>query len=144
MIMLDEFSGLAVQEIYPLIAGVGIGILFHAPFQVVTNALPKRDLAQATGAFFLVRFMGTTTGLSVAGAVFESNWLARRPLGFEGSSAAGPNGNPLQIDLRSLVHIMPLELRHQVLAAVSASVSTVWVVCTPCLGVAFLVSVSVN
>lgn len=63
MITLNERSGIAIQEIYPLIAGVGIGMLFHTPFQVITNALPKRDLAQATGAFFLVRFMGTTTGL---------------------------------------------------------------------------------
>jgi hypothetical protein len=63
MITLNERSGIAIQEIYPLIAGVGIGMLFHTPFQVVTNSLPKRDLAQATGAFFLVRFMGTTTGL---------------------------------------------------------------------------------
>lgn len=118
MITLNEYSGIVIQEIYPLIAGVGIGILFHTPFQVLTNALPKRDLAQATGAFFLVRFMGTTTGLSVAGAVFDSNWLARRPAGFEGAS-----GDPLQLNLRTLVHIMPLDLRHQVLAAVSASVS---------------------
>lgn len=63
MITLDERSGIAIQEIYPLIAGIGIGLLFHTPFQVITNSLPKHDLAQATGAFFLVRFMGTTTGL---------------------------------------------------------------------------------
>lgn len=63
MITLNERSGIVIQEIYPLIAGVGFGMLFHTPFQVVTNSLPKRDLAQATGAFFLVRFMGTTTGL---------------------------------------------------------------------------------
>ena len=63
MITLNERSNLWPQELYPLLAGIGIGMLFHTPFQVVTNLLPKRDLASATGAFFLVRFIGTTTGL---------------------------------------------------------------------------------
>lgn len=135
MITLNERSGIVIQEVYPLIAGVGIGILFHTPFQVVTNSLPRRDLAQATGAFFLVRFIGTTTGLSVAGAVFDSNWVARKPEAYLSLSE-----NPLHIDLRSLVHIQPVELRQQVLSAISASVSCVWIACTPCLGVALLIS----
>jgi len=63
MITLNERSNIWIQELYPLLAGIGIGMLFHTPFQVVTNLLPKRDLASATGAFFLVRFIGTTTGL---------------------------------------------------------------------------------
>jgi len=63
MITLNERSNIWPQELYPLLAGIGIGMLFHTPFQVVTNLLPKRDLASATGAFFLVRFIGTTTGL---------------------------------------------------------------------------------
>lgn len=63
MTTLNERSNIWLQEAYPLIAGIGIGVLFHTPFQVVTNLLPKRDLASATGAFFLVRFIGTTTGL---------------------------------------------------------------------------------
>ncbi|KAG8857156.1 hypothetical protein FRB91_011701 [Serendipita sp. 411] len=135
MITLNERSGIAIQEVYPLIAGVGIGMLFHTPFQVVTNSLPRWDLAQATGAFFLVRFIGTTTGLSVAGAIFDSNWLARKPDGF-----VPPTPNPLSIDLRSLVRIEPIDLRQQVLSAVSSSVSSVWIVCTPCLGVALMLS----
>jgi len=63
MITLNEHSGVVVQEIYPLIAGLGIGVLFHTAFQVVTISLPRSDLAQATGAFFLIRFIGTTAGL---------------------------------------------------------------------------------
>ncbi|KAG8800234.1 hypothetical protein FRC17_006921, partial [Serendipita sp. 399] len=118
MITLNERSGIAIQEVYPLIAGMGIGMLFHTPFQVVTNSLPRWDLAQATGAFFLVRFIGTTTGLSVAGAIFDSNWLARKPDGF-----VPPTPNPLSIDLRSLVRIEPVDLRQQVLNAISESVS---------------------
>ncbi|KIM29106.1 hypothetical protein M408DRAFT_329114 [Serendipita vermifera MAFF 305830] len=135
MITLNERSGIAEQELYPLIAGVGIGVLFHTPFQVVTNALPRSDLAQATGAFFLMRFIGTTTGLSVAGAVFSSSWIAYKPEAY-----VTVTSNPLSIDLRSLVNLTPIELRESVLSAVSASVSSVWIVCTPALAAAFLLS----
>lgn len=47
----------------PLVAGIGIGMLFHAPYQVLTKALHSEDIASATSAFFLVRFTGATCGL---------------------------------------------------------------------------------
>lgn len=83
MITLDERSGIPLQEIYPLFAGIGIGMLFHTPFQVVTKSLPKADLASATGAFFLVRFIGTTTGLVrdlmfvPTSSILILNWFSR-------------------------------------------------------------------
>jgi hypothetical protein len=63
MILLDESSTLALQIVIPLIAGIGIGMLFHTPFGILTELMPPEDLASVTGAFFLVRFIGATTGL---------------------------------------------------------------------------------
>jgi hypothetical protein len=63
MILLDEFASFSLQLITPLIAGVGIGLLFHTPFGILTELMPREDLAGVTGAFFLVRFIGSTTGL---------------------------------------------------------------------------------
>ena len=62
-IMLNQNSSVVVQELYPLISGIGIGMLFHAPYQVLTRAADPVNLASVTGAFFLVRFTGATTGL---------------------------------------------------------------------------------
>jgi hypothetical protein len=63
LIILDNESSTAVQEIAPLFAGIGIGMLFHAPFQILSMALDPNELASATSAFFLVRFNGATCGL---------------------------------------------------------------------------------
>lgn len=54
--------------------------------------------------------------------------MARKPAGFTSLSH-----NPLELDLRSLVHINPLELRKEVLCAISQSVS----VCTSFLSSVF-------
>ena len=61
--LLNENANVFSQIFYPLIAGIGIGMLFHAPYQVFTRALKPRELATGTSAFFLVRFTGATVGL---------------------------------------------------------------------------------
>ena len=61
--LLDEFTSFSLQLIIPLIAGLGIGLLFHTPFGILTELMPSEDLAGVTGAFFLIRFIGATTGL---------------------------------------------------------------------------------
>jgi hypothetical protein len=57
------------QVIYPLIAGIGLGMLFHAPYQVFSRTLNPKELAAGTSAFFLVRFTGATIGLVRAPSV---------------------------------------------------------------------------
>ena len=52
-----------MQSFLPLLGGLGIGMLFHAPYQALTNVLSPKELAAGTGAFFLVRFTGATVGL---------------------------------------------------------------------------------
>jgi hypothetical protein len=52
-----------MQSLLPLVAGLGIGMLFHAPYQALTSVLSPKELAAGTGAFFLVRFTGATVGL---------------------------------------------------------------------------------
>ena len=61
--LLNESSPILVQVIYPLIAGIGLGMLFHAPYQVFCKTLNPQELATGTSAFFLVRFTGATIGL---------------------------------------------------------------------------------
>lgn len=63
LVLLDEYAPLITQVSFPLIAGVGLGMLFHAPYQVFARALKPSELATGTSAFFLVRFTGATVGL---------------------------------------------------------------------------------
>lgn len=71
---LDEHSSVLTQIIYPLVAGIGLGMLFHAPYQIFANALKPHELATGTSAFFLVRFTGATVGL--VSRIFLSNYSA--------------------------------------------------------------------
>ena len=63
MITLDERSSGPFKLLFPLISGVGLGLLLHAPYQVFTRALQSKDMAVGTSAFFLLRFTGATIGL---------------------------------------------------------------------------------
>lgn len=73
LILLNENSSIAAQVCFPLIAGIGLGMLFHAPYQVFGQALEPQELATGTSAFFLVRFTGATIGL-VRPWIFNWNW----------------------------------------------------------------------
>jgi hypothetical protein len=62
--LLGENTKSIMQSFLPLLGGLGLGMLNHAPYQALTSALSPEDLAAGTGAFFLVRFTGATVGLA--------------------------------------------------------------------------------
>jgi hypothetical protein len=130
MYLLDERSSSVTQCIFPLMAGIGIGMLFHAPYQVFIKSLKPHEIATGTGAFFLVRFTGATVGLvsrnrchlvnvwlkvpqAVSGSVFWDNLGDRTPP----DQWSGPS-----INFGLLKSILPLSLQSEVLHAVSTSI----------------------
>ncbi|KAF7306624.1 hypothetical protein MIND_00453800 [Mycena indigotica] len=130
--LLDERSTVTA-ELFPLVAGIGLGMLFHAPYQVFTSILERKDLAAATSAFFLVRFTGATVGLAIAGAVFDERALGRIPPGLLINSGSS-------IDFARLRMLQPPELEQKVLHIIATSIQTIWAFCAPCLGLSFLLS----
>ncbi|KAI0343970.1 amino acid permease ScVBA-like protein [Trametopsis cervina] len=124
----------ALQSIFPLVTGVGLGMLFHAPYQVFLAALKPSEMASGTSAFFLVRFTGATVGLSVAGVTFDEQLTRSLPAAFPYSS----------LDLEDMGSILPLELRTQVIHSVAVSIQTIWLICAPCLALAFLVGLIIH
>ncbi|KAG2143358.1 MFS general substrate transporter [Suillus cothurnatus] len=118
MIMLDNKSTIAAQEIYPFIASLGIGCLFQTPLIAIQAAMPLKDMATSVGAFMLLRTLGSTIGMSV-GEVIISSALEHNLQGIQGltidTSAAALNGGVKQITSISN----------------STSISTIWLVATP-------------
>ncbi|KAL6304166.1 amino acid permease ScVBA-like protein [Sparassis latifolia] len=131
LILMNERTSRVLQSVYTLIAGVGLGMLFHAPYQVFTRALRREDTASGTSAFFLVRFTGATVGLTVAGAILQLRMAKALPSGIEASTV-----------LQFIGSIPMSETKLQVVRALTLSIQTIWIVCCPCLGVAFLVCIS--
>ncbi|KAK7694329.1 hypothetical protein QCA50_001512 [Cerrena zonata] len=130
MVLLDEKSLEALQSVFPLIAGLGLGMLFHTPYQIFTRTLRPKEIASGTSAFFLVRFTGATVGLAVAGALFHSRLYHLLPGSVDSNT----------LDLEDVASFEPSDLRDDVISAVADAIQTIWIVCCPCLGAAFLTS----
>jgi len=133
MIILNERSSQVLQSIFPLIAGIGVGMLFHAPYQIFTRALGPSELATGTSAFFLTRFTGATVGLSVAGMVFDDQ------LGHNLPSSYASLGSSSSVE-KLVSSIGSPSVRSEVLGGISGAISAIWIVCTPCLGVALILA----
>ena len=57
MIMPDEDTNIAKQEIWLLIAGLGFGSLFQPPLIGLQAAMPVKNMATSTSAFNLIRYV---------------------------------------------------------------------------------------
>ncbi|KAI0044548.1 MFS amino acid permease [Auriscalpium vulgare] len=133
LILLDDKSSVAVQEIYPLIAGLGIGGLFELPYVALQAAMPLKDMATSTGSLGLIRTIGSTVGVSLGQAIWSSE-LRRRIAKLPNLSISTSNGG-LADNIRQLKNIEPPELRQQVMHAYTKSISTIWIVDTPLIAI---------
>ncbi|TFY65274.1 hypothetical protein EVG20_g5658 [Dentipellis fragilis] len=124
--LLSDTTPKIPQSILPLVAGFGLGMLFHAPYQVFTNALEPHELATGTSAFFLVRFTGATVGLSIAGAVYQSQLSPKLTMQFSHAVA-------VSIQVRCVL------LQRFVKANERGAIQSIWTICSPCLGFALVV-----
>ncbi|KAJ6473279.1 major facilitator superfamily domain-containing protein [Mycena sanguinolenta] len=136
MIMLDERTSVALQIIYPLIAGLGLGGLFVPPLIGLQAAMPVRDMATSSTTFGLFRSLGSTIGISVGQAIWSA--VVRQQL----SKIAGLNinfsGGALADSARQIQSITPDSVRQQVLHAYTKGVSAIWLANTPIICVCFV------
>ncbi|KAB5592625.1 MFS transporter [Ceratobasidium theobromae] len=117
MILLDERSNMVMQTLIPLVAGIGVGLLLKTPATALSAAMRGCDAPAVTAGLLLVRFIGTASGVSIGGAVYQSRLAANLPPGF-GLDMSVPN-----FDYRLLTTLQPESLRNEVLRAVSRSIS---------------------
>ncbi|CCO26242.1 MFS drug transporter, putative [Rhizoctonia solani AG-1 IB] len=134
MIFLDERSGVIVQTLIPLVAGVGVGLLLKTPATALSLAMRGCDVPAVTAGLLLVRFIGTASGVSIGGAIYQSRLAVNLPSDFSLDMSV-PN-----FDYRMLTTLQPESLRNSVLQAVSRSISSIWVVCALCLSIGFFLS----
>ncbi|KAG8732166.1 hypothetical protein FRC11_000294 [Ceratobasidium sp. 423] len=151
LIMFDEKTSIAKQEIFLAVAALGVGSLFQTPLVGLHAAMPLKDMATATAAFGLIRTLGGTIGISIGGAIYASE-VKRRLASVPGFSAANFSQGELETNVHQLKYIQvrsfaalflmlpniilrfqPEELRQQVLHAFTRSLSTIWIVMTPLL-----------
>ncbi|KZT58572.1 MFS general substrate transporter [Calocera cornea HHB12733] len=137
MITLDNYSSIARQEIFLLVAAIGTGCLFPAPLIGLQAAMPIKDMATSTSTLGLLRTLGGTIGISIGGAIYQSE-VQRRAAQVPGWTP--PSRADLTSNVRQLSNIQPDSLRNEVLYAFTRSVSTIWIVCTPIVFAALLLA----
>jgi MFS family permease len=141
MTMLDADTPVALQEIYPLLAGIGLGPLFQTPLVALTAAMPPAQMAVSVASYALVRSASGTVGITVAGAIFNAGVQSRLK---NIPEYANMGTSASQTDLKNLIHIQPPSLAKEVVAAYGDSLRLVWIVLTPLIGVGFLCSLGIK
>ncbi len=131
---LNDKSSVAQQEIFLLIAGFGCGSLFQAPYIALQSAMPIADMPASTSTLGLIRSLGGTTGISMAGTIFASLLKRRLP------DIAGyiPNSTNITSNVTGLTQIMPLKVRQQGLHAYTRSINAIWYLGAPLSFVGFI------
>src|SRR3954454_18919499 len=71
MLTLEVDTRLVLAVAFPLVAGVGMGLLLQSTLLVTANSAPARDMGAANGTVILLRMIGGSLGISVLGAVFS-------------------------------------------------------------------------
>ncbi|KAH8826585.1 MFS amino acid permease [Flagelloscypha sp. PMI_526] len=140
MIMLDERSSIALQEILPLIAALGMGPLFQTPLIALQAAMPMKDMATSTAAFGFVRTMGGGIGIAVGQAIiggFVPREVAKHPeLANMTITGSGLTGGIAALD-RLPNDALKTTLQH----VYTKSISWIWILNTPLLALAFLAAI---
>ncbi|KAJ7231878.1 MFS general substrate transporter [Mycena haematopus] len=106
LVLLNENSNLGMELGFTLVQGMGTGFLFQPPLIALQAAMPLKDMAACTGAFYLVRTLGTTMGVSIGGVAFQSQLATRLraipALAGTATQASILQGNYKDIDLINL------------------------------------------
>ena len=136
MCKLDETSSRAEQEIYPGIAGLGLGCLFQTPLVALQSAMPLSEMGVTTATMALVRSLSGTIGITLGGTILNSDFAqrAKNIPGLENVIAAGAS----HLDSRTLRNLQPPELAQAAVSAYAQSIRLIWIVSTPIVGAAFI------
>ncbi|KXN92227.1 hypothetical protein AN958_08680 [Leucoagaricus sp. SymC.cos] len=142
MTMFTGTSSTAVKEVFPLIAALGLGSLFQTPLIALQAAMPLKDMATTTSTFGFIRQLGGTVGISVGQAIYSSilaKKIHRMPdLNFDTSSGA------LIQSIGKLKTIADPAIKAQVIDSYAKSISVIWIVMTPIVGVCFVLTLFIR
>lgn len=137
--MLDASSSKARWAAFQVVAAAGIGLALSTMLPAILTALPKSDVATATGMFSVVRSFGTACGITLPSIIFNNQFGSHsRRIEDEGVRAFLSNGSAYSHASGDYVTSLSPVIQHQVIEVFVVALKTIWqVVLNFCL-VAFL------
>ncbi|MEV0582629.1 MDR family MFS transporter [Nonomuraea sp. NPDC050310] len=138
--LLDEHSSTLTMSLYLFVLGAGLGLVMQVLVIIVQNAAPYRDLGVATSGATFFRSIGSSFGVAILGSVFTAR-LNDDIAELAGRTTFPPGFTPaaVQSDPTTLQRLPP-ELAADFLHVYADSIARVFLVATPVLFVAFLLT----
>jgi EmrB/QacA subfamily drug resistance transporter len=143
MSLIGEQTGAWTMAAYMFVFGIGLGLIMQVLVVAVQNAVSYQDLGVATSSATFFRMIGGSFGTAVFGAIFAN--VLRSKLA--PTLATLPKGSASSSSLTSLdptvlhqVKVVAPEIYDKVIAAITGSVQTVFLVAVPIALFAFLLS----
>jgi EmrB/QacA subfamily drug resistance transporter len=142
MSLIGEHTGAWVMAGYMFVFGVGLGLIMQVLVVAVQNAVSYEDLGVATSNATFFRMIGGSFGTSVFGAIY-ANVLSHKLAPVLASLPKSASHVNLETQdptaLHELAHLLPA-IYDKVIAAITSSVQTVFLVAVPIAFLAFLLS----
>jgi EmrB/QacA subfamily drug resistance transporter len=142
MSLIGQGTGGWVMAGYMFIFGAGLGLIMQVLVVAVQNAVSYRDLGVATSSATFFRMIGGSFGTAVFGAIYAN--VLRSKLT---PTLASLHGSQTHLNLQTqdpsvleTLHRLAPEIYEKVLAAITGSVQTVFLVAVPIAFLAFLLS----
>jgi EmrB/QacA subfamily drug resistance transporter len=130
----------ALLSVYMGLLGAGLGMTMQVLVLAVQNAVDRRDLGVATSSATFLRSIGSSFGVAIFGAIFNSqlttNLRANLPASALGGSisAGSLQGNPAALQK------LPAAIHSGLVTSVSDSLHVVFLTAVPILAVAFVLT----
>lgn len=139
MIMLDGDAKTVEKVMYTFIAALGTGCLFQTPLIGIQAAMPIKDMATSTSTFGFIRSIAATVAVSIGQAIYTSILMKKirdtpnLPPFIANASSAELSGAAY-----ALKAIEDPTVRKTVMDAYAKSITYIWIVVTPLIGLSFI------
>ncbi len=143
MFLIGEHTGAWVMAAYMFVFGAGLGLIMPTLVVAVQNAVTYEDLGVATSSSTFFRMIGGSFGTAVFGAIFANVLHAKlAPTLASLPKTHGPSPNVTSLDPTALhkLAVAAPQIYDKVIAAITGTVQTVFLVAVPIAFVAFLLS----
>jgi EmrB/QacA subfamily drug resistance transporter len=142
MSLIGEHTSFWLMSVYMFVFGVGLGLIMQVLVVAVQNAVSYQDLGVATSNATFFRMLGGSFGTAVFGAIYANVLTHKLAPTLASLPRTGTQLNLSTQDpaaLHTLARLAP-EIYDKVLAAITGTVQTVFLVAVPIAFVAFLLS----
>jgi hypothetical protein len=134
---LDTNTGHIVSSLDMVVVGVGIGLVMQVVVLVAQNCADPQDVGVATSTSTFFRSIGGSIGVAVFGAIFASRLANELATRVPKSALKGVDPSSLQA-APDRIQALPDAVRHSVMDAFSAALSTVFLTGMALAALAFL------